>query len=202
MSQGPPTGYPPIAFTADFRRPPAELVVTGDNVELRDGRLHLRSAHPGSDRGFPLGPSFRDVIIESELALVEGGDDCYYGLFVRQPDAGTYYTFAVSPAGLVWVRFRNGERTVDVAHGRLGPDMRFHTGKDARNRLAVVACGPCLTVVLNGMVVTGALVDPRCKEGFLGLYLHQGPNSPGADLAADWLQVRAIFPGQQERAAN
>jgi hypothetical protein len=28
----------------------------------------------------------------------------------------------------------------------------------------------------------------------LGFYIHHGVNSPRAELAADWIQVRAIFP--------
>lgn len=200
MNPGPPLGSPAIAFTADFR---AETDgVLSEHVALRDGRLHLGAAQPGCDRGFALGPSVRDVIIETEVALCEGGDDCYYGLFVRQAAPGTYYTFAVSPGGLVWVRFRDQDQIVDVAHGRLAADLRFYPGLHARNRLALVAAGPCLSLVLNGMMVTGTLVDPRCKEGFVGLYLHQGALSPRAELAADWLQVRALFPAQPDRAPS
>lgn len=195
MTEGPPTSYPPIVFSVDYRGAPGAGPMPG-GAEIRDGRFQLRSATPGTDHGFPTGSSFRDVIVEAELALLDGSDDCYYGLFLRQADASTYYTFAMSPGGLVWVRLHTQHRAIDIAHGPLAPDMRFHRGAGARNRFAAVTCGPCLTVLLNGMVITGTLVDPSCKEGFLGFYLHHGASSQRAGLAADWLQVRAIFPWQ------
>ena len=84
----------------------------------------------------------------------------------------------------------------DVIDGDLAPDMRFNRGLNQANVFQVVACGPNLTFILNGMVVTGVLVDPRYKEGNVGFYLRHGPTSARAELAVDWVQARAVLPDQ------
>jgi hypothetical protein len=43
-------------------------------------------------------------------------------------------------------------------------------------------------------VVTTEVVDEAFQEGYLGFYVHHGSADGRAVLAADWIQVRGIFP--------
>jgi hypothetical protein len=136
---------------------------------------------------------FRDVIVQAQLSLSAGADDDLYGLFVRSPAPDRYYTFAVSPVGQVVVSRYDGEYDPLIV-GPLAPDMPFGSGVGEPNLFQVVALGPSLTFLLNGMVVTTEIVDQSYQEGFLGFYVHHGSQSASAELAADWIQVRGIFP--------
>ena len=195
----PPSGVPAVLFTADYRAstgPPQEVI--GDNVVVHEGRLRVRATTAGSDHGFAVGDSLRDAVLQADLSLSEGSDDDFYGLFIRQAAADTYYAVAFSISGEVWVRATLGGQHLDVARGRLAPDLRWNRGLGAENRLQIVACGPSVTVIANGMVVTGLMVDPRCKEGFCGFFLHHGGGAARAELAASWMQARAVFPPADE----
>jgi len=196
MIAAPPSGHPPIVLDVDYARlAAAEHPQLGGQVALRDGRLHMTAAAPETDHGFAVSDrSYRDVVLQARLSLTEGGDDDYYGIFLRQAEPGLYYVFALSPAGAVWIRFCDGGAYREIAHAQLAPDLPFHRGVGQANVFQVVACGPCLTLVLNQRVITGLLVDARCKDGFLGFYLHQGATSQRAALAADWIQARGMFP--------
>jgi hypothetical protein len=186
----PPDGYPPILLTIDYSK---EGAPAGGNATIRDGRLRVASEGPQSFRGQGVGERpFRDVVLEAQVSLSEGGENDLYGIFVRQAAEVAYYCFAVTPSARVIVGQVAGGYN-PVVDGNLAPDQLFNRGIGQPNRFQVVACGPCLTFVLNGMVVTGTVVDPRYKEGYVGFYLLQ--TEPGrAELASDWIQVRAIFP--------
>jgi len=104
----------------------------------------------------------------------------------------------VSPGGRVVISRYDGVYH-DLVNNPLAEGMPFHSGLGQANVFGVLACGPSLTFLLNNWVVTGLPVEPAYAEGYLGLYVHHAATSPHAELAADWIQVRAIFPGQQER---
>src|SRR5262249_29955873 len=151
------------------------------------------SSNPHGNEGYPVGDAtFRDVILEAQISLVAGDDNDLYGVFVRQGAANAYYCYAMSPAGqCVVCQFDGQYRT--LVNAALAPDMKFNKGLNRPNLFQVVACGPNLTLILNDMVITGVLVDPHYKEGYLGFYLYHGGSGPTAELAVDWVQIRGIL---------
>jgi hypothetical protein len=164
-----------------------------DLARYADGSLRIVSKVPNGSQGLAAaGSLFADVIVQAQIALSDGADDDLYGLFVRSPTSDLYYTFAVSPSGHVLVStFENGFQP--VVSGPLDPDMLFAHGLGQPNRFQVVAVGPSLTFLLNGMLITAEIVDERFREGYLGFFVHHGSSSPQAELAADWIQVRGVF---------
>jgi len=158
------------------------------------GQLRLVSTVPDGNRGIAADQTlFRDIIVQAQVSLADGADDDMYGLFIRSPEPELYYSFAVSPTGQVVVSYYDGEYQPLVA-GPLAPEMPFAHGMRAPNTFQVVAVGPSLTFYLNGMLVTAEIVDERFQEGFVGFYVHHGSQAPRAELGADWIQLRGIFP--------
>lgn len=192
MYEPPPTGFPPILMTVDYAKGPPGLL--GPSVSIRDGQLRLRTDIVEGNLGYPASQrSFRDVIVEARMTLVEGGEGDFFGLFLRQSSPDAYYCFSMSPSGRCVISRYDGAYH-PVVDGVLAPDMTFHAGPGRANLFQVVACGPSLTFLLNHEVITGIMVDPAYKEGFLGFYLHHGHRPAPAELAVDWIQVRAILP--------
>jgi hypothetical protein len=193
MSELPPIGFPPIVLTTLFSE--QEPVRFNPNAWVENGQLHLLSTQEQGNSGFPVGGgTFRDALFMARLALLEGDDDDLYGLFVRQADFNSYFFFAISPAGRVIVGNFDGTSYFELVNGLLASDMEFNTGLKQPNLFQVLACGPTLTFMLNNMVVTGTMVDPRYKEGNLGFYAHHGKTSSRTELTADWFQIRGILP--------
>lgn len=192
MYEPPPAGFPPILTTVDYASEPPGLL--GPTASIEGGRLHLRTAVVEANLGYPVSDRpFRDVIVEARMALVEGGEGDHFGLFLRQSTPDDYYCYTMSLDGRCVVSRYDGAYH-PVVDGVLAPDMTFHAELGEANLFQVVACGPSLTFLLNHKVITGILVDPVCKEGFLGVYLHHGHRLAAAKLAVDWVQVRAILP--------
>jgi hypothetical protein len=190
----PPETSPPVAFTVRYAdEPDGER---SPSVEVRGGRLLLRSPGAQAPTGHPASEDvFRDVILDCRLSLEEGADDTVYGVYVRQGEQARYVGWGVTPTGHCLIGLVDGGWTplVDAA---LAPDLPFERGLGQPNRFQVVTCGPAITFVLNGAVVTAITVDTRYKDGYLGYWLLQGPSAERATLAVDWLQVRAVLPDQ------
>jgi hypothetical protein len=191
----PPTGPPPILLNLDYASlQPALPDAVREFVRYTDGALRITASVPDGNQGMAAAEMiFRDVIVQAELSLAEGADDDLYGLFLRSPAADLYYAFAVSPAGQVFIGSYEGE-FLPLVSGPLDPDMQFGYGIGQPNRLQVVAVGPSLTFILNGMLVSSEIVDERFEEGYLGYFVHHGLTSKRAELRADWIQVRGVFP--------
>jgi hypothetical protein len=191
----PPTGSPPILLNLDYAsQQPALPAEASDFAHYTDGALRIVATVPDGNQGIAAAELiFRDVIVQADLSLAEGADDDLYGLFLRSPSADLYYTFAVSPAGQVFIGSYEGE-FMPLVSGPLDPDMQFGYGLGQVNRLQVVAIGPSLTFILNGMLVSAEIVDERYQEGYLGFFVHHGLTSPRAEMQADWIQVRGVFP--------
>jgi hypothetical protein len=60
-------------------------------------------------------------------------------------------------------------------------------------RLRTVAVGPSLTILVGDQIITGVTVDLSYAQGITGVWLQAG-SGEGAELAVDWVQIRAIFP--------
>jgi hypothetical protein len=189
----PPRGSPPILLSIDYAREQPPLP-TSPAVHYTPTQLRLASSVPDGNEGAPASATpFRDVLLMAQLSLVEGANDDLYGVFVRSASPNLYYTFAVTPSRVVQVSRYDGHYEPQVS-GPMAPDMKFAAGLNAPNVFQVVAVGPSLTFMLNSMVVTAVTVDPRYKEGYVGFYVHHGTKSTHAELAVDWVQVRAILP--------
>jgi len=188
---GPPSDFPPILLTVEYAKEQAGE--RSEGVEVRDGVLRISAGAPGAYKGHAASSEvFRDVVVDAQVALVEGAEDDLFGVFVRQSATSRYIAWGCSRAGRCLVASVD-ELPVPAVDGPLAADMRLARQLGERNRFQVVACGPSLTFVLNGMVVTGMIVDPRYKDGYAGFFLASMSEAP-AVLAADWLQVRGVLP--------
>jgi hypothetical protein len=191
----PPTGSPPVLLTLDYAtQQPALPEPILDVAHYESGGLRVVSSLPDSSQGIAAADlMFRDTVLQASLSMTEGTEDDLYGVFLRSPSDALYYAFAVSPTGHAYVASYDGE-FAPIVSGPLDPDMVFHYGLGRPNRFQVVAVGPSLTFILNGMLVTAEIVDERYQEGYLGYFVHHGLTSPRAELAVDWVQVRGLFP--------
>jgi len=190
-----PSGSPPVLLNLDYaeHKPPLPEAFD-DAVRYEAGQLRLVSTVPDGNRGIAADQTmFRDVIVQAQVSLVDGGDDDLYGIFLRSPEPDLYYSFAVSPNGQVVVSYYDGQYQALVA-GPPAPEMPFARGLGEPNLFQVVAVGPSLTFYLNNMLVTAEIVDERFQEGFVGFYVHHGSQAPRAELGADWIQLRGVFP--------
>jgi len=185
------------------------------SARYQDGQLRVVSSLPDGNQGVAAAQTvFADVIVQAQLSMSEGADDDLYGLFVRSPSSDLYYTFATSPSGYAFISMFEGEY-VPLVSGPLDPDLHFAYGLGQPNMFSVVAVGrrqttsirklcacrlpranlsQSLTFILNGRLVSSEIVDDRYFDGFLGFYVHHGRRSALAELTADWIQVRGVFP--------
>jgi hypothetical protein len=191
----PPTGQPPTLLNLDYAsQQPALHESVSDVARYVDGTLRIASTTSDGSQGIAAAHLvFGDAILQASVSLAEGASDDLYGVFLRSAAAELYYTFAVTPSGHVFVACYDNQ-FVPLVSGPLDPDIPFLQGLGVANRFQVVAIGPSLTFILNGTLITAEIVDERYREGYLGFFVHHGLTSPRAELAAEWIQVRAVFP--------
>lgn len=156
--------------------------------------LVVTSPGPGSATGQPFNEmELRDVILDAELGLVDGEQEDRCGLFFRQTGEERYVACTINGAGELALGLVDGGPPLVIAEARLDGETRFQSGVGRTNRLTIVACGPVAAVMVNGMAVTGALLDRRYLTGRAGaLLVHTSPK-PQARLAVRWAQARAII---------
>jgi hypothetical protein len=188
----PPSGTPPVLLTVDYAH---DRPLSADPyASVEGGRLHVRAPGPRTFRGVAVAPqTFRDVLLDVELGVVSGAQDDLFGLFLRQSGEQRLVFWALSSTGRCVIGLADGSFT-PLVDGPLAAGMAFDASAGGRNRLQVVAIGPSLTFVLNGMVVTGITVDPRFGAGYCGFYVQRGGGAEEAVLGVDWAQLRAILP--------
>ena len=191
----PPTSNPPVLLSLDYAtQQPVLPEDFRENAGYVDGTLHVWTSVQDGNHGIAAADlRFRDFIVQADVALAEGGADDLYGLFLRSPSSNLYYAYAVSPNGHIFISPYDGQ-FAPIVSGPLDPDMPFAAGLGNPNRFQVVAVGPSLTFLLNGMHITAEIVDERYEEGYLGVFVHHGSMSSRAELAASWIQIRGVFP--------
>jgi hypothetical protein len=135
---------------------------------------------------------YGDLVLDAVLALEKGDDHDGYGLFVRQDNADRYAMFVVSPAGVASVMILDGA-PLQLAGGPIPEGLEFRRGLGAPNRLTLLACGPCLVPFVNGVSLTGAILDARYTGGYAGAILVPGGPGHESVVAVEWLQVRAVL---------
>ncbi len=184
-----------MLLSLDYRaQQPPLPAAAAESAHYQDGQLRVVSSLPDGNQGVAAAQTvFSDVIVQAQLSMSVGADDDLYGLFVRSPSSDLYYTFATSPSGHAFISMFEGEY-VPLVSGPLDPDLHFAYGLGQPNVFSVVALGPSLTFILNGRLVSSEMVDDRYFDGFLGFYVHHGRRSARAELTADWIQVRGVFP--------
>jgi hypothetical protein len=191
----PPTAQPPILLTIDYAsEQPALPDYAAEVARYVEGTLRIASSITDGSQGLAAAQLvFSDATVQASVSLAEGTHDDLYGIFLRSASAQMYYTFAVSPTGHVFVACYDNE-FIPLVSGPLDPDIPFGQGLGVANRFQAVAIGPSLTFILNGTLITAEIVDERFREGYLGFFVHHGVTSPRAELAAEWIQVRGVFP--------
>jgi hypothetical protein len=189
-----PNQPPPILLSVDFRNPPIDVGLPPGGW-IAGGGLYFPVNAPDTGAGLPMGGmSFRDVVVQMQLSIVEGDGNDLFGVFVRRTASGRYFCFAITANGRVVIRYVDGRRSQDVIDARIAPDVRFYNGLGAPNVFGAVASGAALTFLLNGTVVHSVIAERGLAEGELGSYLHHGPTSGRAVVRADWAQVSAVLP--------
>jgi hypothetical protein len=174
-------------------RPPADPPPVLLEHDFGEERLWVRSDAEGRVGGQPFADArYGDLVADAVLSLEQGGDHDGYGLFVRQSSDNRYASFIVSPLGVASILLLD-DAPLQVAGGNIPPNVPFNRGLGARNRLTLFALGPWLLACVNGVALTGAMVDERFREGFAGALLV--PGGPGTDraVAVDWVQLRATL---------
>ena len=186
----PSSESPPVLLTLDYSDP--QGASTDPMARFEDGQLKLRAPGPNTFRGLAAdNRSYRDVILDTQISLTAGTPDDLFGVFVRQSSEQSFVFWGVTLGRRCLIGVADGTFT-PVVNGQLAPDMKLG-GMGEPNRFQVVAIGPALAFVLNGMVVSGFAVDPRYKEGPVGYYLHRLTDAE-AEIAVDWVQLRAVLP--------
>jgi hypothetical protein len=154
----------------------------------------VTSPGPGSATGQPFNEmQLRDVILDAELGLVDGEDEDRCGIFFRQTAEERYVACTINATGHLALGVVDGGPPLVIADARLRGDVRFQTGVGVTNRLTIVACGPVAAVMVNGIAITGALLDSRYLSGRTGALLVHTSSKPQARLAVRWAQARAII---------
>ncbi len=202
-----PGAPPPVLFAVDFAddealaRTPLTLP---NGATVAGGQLRFTADAPAVASGLPLGNrAFEDVVLQTQISLVEGGDDDRYGIFVRRPTAGPkagrFSCFAVGPNGQFVVRGFDGQVFHDVIDAELAPGLTFAPGRGDPNLFQAVTSGPQVTFLLNDQVVVGLALDLPLARGELGLFLQRGTSAPRATIAIDWIHVRALIAPNESR---
>jgi hypothetical protein len=191
----PPAAHPSVLLELDYaRQRPALSEGVSELARYADGTLRVASTMADSSMGLAAAElAFGDAVVQASVALAQGADDDLYGVFLRSVSAQQYYAFAVSPGGHVFVACYDHQFNPLVS-GPLDPDLAFAQGLGAANRFQVVAAGPSLTFYLNGTLITAEIVDEQFSQGYIGFFVHHGSTSERAELAAEWIQVRGVFP--------
>jgi len=177
----PPAGAPPVLL---------ERIYAGERLRVAGDGSGAVGGQPFDDA------SFRDVVVDAVLSLESGEEGDGYGLFLRQGRPDRYVAVVLSPAGNASIMLLDGGEPLRIAEGPLPGDFPFARGVGAANRLTVLACGPALVPVINGVALTGVILDRRYPAGHAGALLV--PSGPGHTCAVgvDWVQVRAVLPDQ------
>jgi hypothetical protein len=189
VSRRPPPGLsPPVLADLEFGSSDGFTVVSPGRGAATGRRLDDHS--------------FRDCTIDVELGLAEGGEGDRYGVFFRQGAAERYVACTTTVEGDLAVGLVDHGPPLVVAEGPLPAEVPFDRGVGATNRLTIVCCGPAVAVVVNGVAVTGVMLDPRFVAGPAGALLVHTSDAPEASVVVRWAQVRAILPDQPDRATG
>jgi hypothetical protein len=176
VPSAPPAGAPAVLLERVFEEP-----------------LRLRDDGAGRVTGQPMDEGrYGDILFDAVLSLESGDEHDGYGLFVRQSTAERYAAFVVSPAGVASVMILDGA-PLQLAGGEIPDGIQFNRGIGARNRITLLAAGPCLVPFVNGVSLTGSILDARYTGGAIGALLV--PGGPGRErvAAVEWAQARAIL---------
>jgi hypothetical protein len=189
----PPRDPPPVLLTRTWTGEPDRAV--GDGVAVAGGRLRLLGRGPGVVTGHVVTTEpLRDAVVDTVVRVSGTSPAEGFGPFCRQTAPDRYLTWRMTTDRLLSISVMDGTETV-LAAGTLAPGMVLHTDPGAHNRFTVVACGPALTLILNGLVVTSVLVDPRYAEGHAGVLLEHRAEHGSPQLDVEWFQARAILAG-------
>jgi hypothetical protein len=166
--------------------PPPVLVERAEPVRV------VASA-AGAVTGQPIDENrYGDLVLDAVLTLEQGDDHDGYGLFLRQENDDRYAAFIVSPLGSASVMILDGA-PLTLAGGEIPDGMEFQRGLGARNRLSLLACGPCLVPLVNGVSLTGAILDARYTGGYAGALLVPGGPGHESVVTVDWMRVRSVL---------
>lgn len=196
--RSPPQVPPPLVLDLRYAQGLVDGFPLPSYVRHEQGQLLLSAQAGPVNLGYAVArQTYRDVLVEAQLSLRVGQDDDFYGLFIRQSGPLHMIAFGISPSGQVLLAELAGAFKV-LLNAPLDSSMRLVRGCQQPQLLSILACGPSLSFLLNRQLVTTLQVSSRYQEGYLGLFLHHERAGETAELAADWLQVRGLFPAWSE----
>jgi hypothetical protein len=135
----------------------------------------------------------RDFVLDCELGLHDGAAPDRYGLTFRQSAEERYAACTIDPNGSMALGLVDRGPALVIAEASLDASTGFRRGIGAVNRLSVVACGPAVGCMVNGVTVLGAVLDARYASGRAGALLVHTSHSDTARVAVRWAQARAIL---------
>lgn len=124
-----------------------------------------------------------DMLLEADVTLADGPENSEFGLIFRYQDNVNFYFFALSPLDpgsfSLWKNVAGDwTKLVDWSNS-----TALNTGKDAINRLAVLAEGPTITLLINETAVA-QVDDETFTGGQVGLAAGTF-DEPGAEVIFD-----------------
>jgi formylglycine-generating enzyme required for sulfatase activity/tRNA A-37 threonylcarbamoyl transferase component Bud32 len=148
---------------------------------------HVEVSVPNDHVAVSRGPSFDDVIVETEVFVDHtqtASGDFRYGLALRR-SGDQYYAFTISPRTQTWQVFKSSSAGLAVMAE--GTDDSIQ-GLNASDKLRVDAAGPDFTFYINDQAVT-QVNDSDYPSGEVG-FVVQTLDETLAHIHYDWLTIR------------
>ena len=152
-------------YRDDFNNDESWETESTDEIEVffADDALHIRMIPEGRIGWSTTEQELADFFLEFDVAHVEGPDDAEAGVMFRRVDDLNYLLYAINPAGSYRLDRRVGgewETLVGWTQSNV-----LQTGRDAINRLGVLAEGDQITLFANDSLLTEVEDDTFIKGG-------------------------------------
>ena len=190
----PPTTAPPILLTRTWTADPDEQI--GAGVEIVDGRLRLHGRGPGvvTGQGITTEP-VRDVVIDTVVrAQRHVAGRGLRRVLPPEHHRSLHLVAGLDRAACSAISAMDGTESVLAAGTARRRDGPAHRARRTPTGSPSSPSGRRSRSILNGLVVTSVIVDPRYAEGHAGVMVEQRDPASEPRLDVEWFQVRAVLP--------
>ncbi len=176
----PPTPDPDqvggFRIESNFDAPSGAWISGSDEIVARgvEGGIYYVSVQSSEGLlwGYTLGPKSgdtppRDVVIEADVRLSQGGGEIGYGFICRRTEGENYYTLTLNNQGQARIARMDGNQITPLTDWLPAPGVR---PPQEANRLRAGCVGDVLWLEVNGNLVAQAQ-DATWPEGDYGLYV-------------------------------